>query len=53
MLENERARVEGLSKTIHSGKKRKVSVLVLVLYFNEMKQMVDLNLKDFSGSQES
>lgn len=31
----------------------KVSVLVLILYFNEMEQMVDLNLKDFPVSQES
>lgn len=34
--------------------KRKVSVLVYItLYFNEIEQMVDLNLKDFPGSQES
>lgn len=31
------------------GKKRKVSVLVLILYFNEMEQMVDLNLKDLQA----
>lgn len=31
----------------------KVSVLVLLLYFNEMEQMVDLNLKDFLGPRKA
>lgn len=53
MLENERTHVAGWSKKTHSEKKRKVSVLVIILYFNEVEEMVDLNLKDFPGSQES